>query len=45
VRDLDQADMKSVSLGLQNLSKLNEIASSMCIGFCNVYGIWLWYDF
>jgi hypothetical protein len=33
VCDLDQESIKSISLGHNNLAKLNEIASSICIGF------------
>ena len=33
VRDLDRERMKRFSLGSQNLTKLNEVTSSICIRF------------
>jgi hypothetical protein len=40
VRDLDRESMKRFSLGSQNLTKLNEMTSSICIRFslCMSYG-------
>ena len=45
VRAYDLESMKSISLGLHNLTKLNRISSSICVRFFMEYDIWLWQDF
>ena len=45
VRAYDRESMKSISLGLHNLIKLNRTSSSICVRFFMKYDIWLWWDF
>ena len=38
----DQESMRRFSLGSQNLTKLNEVTSSICIRFFMKYDTWIW---
>ena len=42
VSDIDQESMRRFSLGSQNLTKLNEVTSSICIRFFMKYDTWIW---